>query len=75
MSRDRQRDVALGEDAGGQLLEQRLEEMMVRAVDDRHLDVGRCRALAANSPPKPAPTIATRCGCARVCSDLPFGSM
>ncbi len=36
----RGRDQALGQDAGGDLIEQRLEEMMVRPVDQRHVDVG-----------------------------------
>ena len=33
------RDQALGQDASGNLVEQRLEEMMVRPVDQRHVDV------------------------------------
>ncbi len=36
----RRRDQTLGQDAGGNLIEQRLEQMMVRPVDQRHVDVG-----------------------------------
>ena len=34
----RRRDLSCREDAGGDLVEQRLEEMVVRPVDERHLD-------------------------------------
>jgi hypothetical protein len=54
-------DVALGEDPRRELIEQRLEQVMVGAVDDRDIDIGGAPSrLAAKSPPKPAPTIATR---------------
>jgi hypothetical protein len=36
---DRRRDVALGEDPGGHLVQQRLKPMMVRSIDDRHIDL------------------------------------
>jgi hypothetical protein len=39
-SADRRRDVSLGEHARRHLVEQRLEEVMVRAVDDRHVHWG-----------------------------------
>ena len=39
------RDVSLGEDAGGDLVQQRLEQVMVRSVDDRHVDVGPPQGL------------------------------
>ena len=57
---DRRRDLALGEDPGRELVEQRLEQVVVGAVDHRDLDRAHGRsALAANSPPKPQPTITT----------------
>jgi hypothetical protein len=60
------RDLALGQDAGRHLVEQRLEEVMVGAVDVTVTSTSACRsARAANRPPKPPPTIATRCRRAR----------
>ena len=53
MSRVGGRDVALGEDAGGQLIQQRLEQMVVRAVDDRHVDVGAPQRLGGEQAAEP----------------------
>ena len=36
----RRSNQALGQDAGGDLIEQRLEKVMVRPVDQRHVDLG-----------------------------------
>ncbi len=54
-------DRTLGQDPGRQLVQQRLEGVVVGAVDQRDLDIGaRRRNFAANRPPKPPPTITTR---------------
>jgi hypothetical protein len=45
---------------GGDLVEQRLEEMIVIAVDDQHFDGERASARAAKRPPNPQPTMITR---------------
>src|SRR5438270_13852864 len=45
------RNLSLGEDAGGELVEQRLEEVVVLAVDESHLHGG---ALAAPCREPPA---------------------
>jgi hypothetical protein len=54
-------DVARAHDAGRHLVEQRLEEVMVGAVDHGHVDGARRRAFAAAKPPKPEPSMVTRC--------------
>ena len=47
--------------ARGDLIEQRLEQVVVHPVDERHVDVARAGArCAAARPPKPPPTITTR---------------
>ena len=48
---DRRGAVARGQGAGRDLVEQRLEQVVVRAVDQRHVDVGapRARARAASA--------------------------
>ena len=49
-----------GREAGrGHLVEQRLEEVVVAAVEDAHPHGRRARAFAAARPPKPAPRITT----------------
>jgi hypothetical protein len=58
---DREGDVARAHDGGRHLVEQRLEEVMVGAVDHGHVDGARRRAFAAPKPPKPEPTMTTRC--------------
>ena len=42
---DRRGDLALGEDPGRDLVEQRLEEVVVGPVDDRDLDIGAAQRL------------------------------
>jgi hypothetical protein len=58
---DRRRDITLSQNSSRHLVEQWLEKMMVIPVDDRDVNVNASRALAANKPPKPQPTITTRC--------------
>jgi hypothetical protein len=50
---DGRRDVALGEDPGGHLVQQRLKEMMVRSVDDRHIDLSTAQCLRREQAPEP----------------------
>ena len=58
----RRGDLALGEDAGGDLVEQRLEQVVGGLGDHRHVDVGRAAApCVPKSPPKPEPITTTRC--------------
>ena len=51
---DRRRDVALGEYAGGDLVEQGLEEVVVGAVDHNHLDWRAAQRLGGEQPGEPA---------------------
>ena len=50
----RRRDVAGGKRTGGDLVDQRLEQQMVVAVDQGHVDVGLLQALGRLHPSKPA---------------------
>ena len=50
---DRRRDVALGKDPGGHLLEQRRKHVMVRSVDDRHVDLGPAERPGRKQAPEP----------------------
>ena len=50
---DRRSDVAFGEDAGRHLIEQRLKQVMVGAVDDRHLDIGPPKRLGGEEAGEP----------------------
>ena len=50
---DRRRDVALGQDAGRHLIEQRLEQVMVGAVDDCHIDMCAPKRLSGEQPGEP----------------------
>ena len=61
---DRPGDLAGGERSGRDLVEQRLEQMMVAAIDQRDLDRRTGKTKVVSSPPKPAPTITTRWGLA-----------
>jgi hypothetical protein len=56
----RRRDRAGREDAGRDLVEQRLEQVVVRAVDECDLDRRVLEEFRGEQPPKPAPTITTR---------------
>ena len=56
----RRGDVGRRKRRRGHLIKQRLEEMIIGAVDDRELHFLAASFLAASSPPKPAPTITTR---------------
>jgi hypothetical protein len=47
---DRRGDVAFGEHARGDLVEQRLEEVVVGAVDDHHLDLGAAQGVGGEEP-------------------------
>src|SRR3954464_3362580 len=58
----RRRDFPLRQDAGRHLVEQRLEEVVVHPVDQRHLHRCVLQEAAAKRPPKPPPTMTTRCG-------------
>ena len=62
-------DLALGEDPGRNLIQQRLEEVIVDPVDEGDLDRGAPRKRVANSPPNPPPTTTTRCGVPASVSD------
>jgi hypothetical protein len=46
-------DVALGEDSGRHLVEQRLEEMVIGAVDHRDLDRHALQSAGGEEPSKP----------------------
>ena len=46
----RRGDLALGEDAGRDLVEQRLEEVVARPRDHRHVDVGPSQGLGPEEP-------------------------
>jgi hypothetical protein len=54
------RDGLDAHDRARDLVEQRLEEVVVAAVDQRHLDRRRASARAAPTPPIPPPTTTTR---------------
>ena len=58
---DRHGDLRGREPGRRHLIEQRLEQMVVAAVDDGDVDIGALRKpIAAFRPPKPAPRITTR---------------
>ena len=57
---DRRGDVGRREPGGRHLIEQRLEQVIVVLVDDGDVERLPASALAADSPPKPAPTMTTR---------------
>ena len=57
---DRPRDIGGRKRGGRDLIEERLEEMVVPLVDDGDVEGPFARRLAAARPPKPAPTITTR---------------
>ena len=63
---DRGGDVGRAQRGGGHLVEERLEEMMIGAVEDRDPPGARRSARAAASPAKPAPMMTTR-GCGGCC--------
>ena len=55
-------DLPWGEDAGRDLEEEGLEQVVVAAVDQCDVDVAeRASSLVAGRPPKPPPTTTTRC--------------
>ena len=62
MRADRRGDLARRERAGRDLVEERLEEVMVPAIDQRQVIVRAAEPPAAYRPPKPPPTMTTRCG-------------
>ena len=51
----RRRDLALGEDAGGDLVEQRLEEVVGGLGDERDVHVRPAQGLGAEEPTEPGP--------------------
>ena len=51
---NRRRDVAFGEDSRRELVEQRLEQVVVRPVDHRDVDVGAPQPLRGEEPTEPA---------------------
>src|SRR6266446_5959513 len=59
-SPNRRNNVSRGQPGGRNLIEQRLEEMVVVAIDDSDVERRTRRCLAAESPPNPAPIITTR---------------
>ena len=68
----RRRDLALGEDAGRHLVEQRLEEVVRGLGDHRHVDVGAAQRLGAEQPPEartrsPRPGDAAECPAPTAC--------
>jgi len=58
---DRLRDIAGGQHRAGDLVEQRLKDVVIASIDHRHANGSVGQRLAAASPPKPPPTITT-CG-------------
>jgi hypothetical protein len=52
---DRRCDVALGEDPGRDLVEKRLEQVMIRAVDDCKFHIGAAQGLRGKEPSESAP--------------------
>ena len=73
----RRGDLALGEDAGRHLVEQRLEEVVGGLRDHRHVDVGAPQRLGAEEPAEagtdhddPVPVCGTRCVLSVFTSDI-----
>ena len=57
----RHRDLTLGENGGGDVVQQRLEQMMVAPVEEHDVDRLSAEEPAGGQAPEPPPTTTTRC--------------